>query len=459
MPGHARARLPGVRAVGRPVLDTERGEPRQVVALERGEERVGVARLDRLVGPHDVGERGQAGERGVVEASGRVEVLGPQLGLGAEELPGKRVGVHDTSFGERARRQGFEPVDVADGVEEPDGDGLVGAVPGPVVEVDGLLGGHDDVVPGGHGLEADGPAAPGGDDRLAGEGVVAGAERLVPDDGPPSGVDDVLREGTEEPAVEVGDVREPEVGRAPDDVRVGAPQGGGDLVAAERDVRRVEHVHDLVEDLAEEPEALFGGVEHLGADAPGGADLVRLLAGPEERVRGHRRFHVSRHVDLGDDRHAVCARVPDDLAQVVLRVETAVGPAVEDARPPRPDVRPAPPRADLDEAGVPARLEPPALVVGEVELHDVEVVGGRELHEAEDVVLGQEVAGHVEQDAAPRVSGGVVGVEPAGQGDRRVVEGGTAEGAGSRELPQRLGGGVRPGKVRSPDRDPFRPGP
>ena len=58
--------------------------------------------------------------------------------------------------------------------------------------------------------------------------------------------------------------------------------------------------------------------------------LDRVAEVAEARVRGDRRLRVTGHLDLGHDRHESVARVGDDLADVVLRVEAAVSLLVVD---------------------------------------------------------------------------------------------------------------------------------
>ena len=131
------------------------------------------------------------------------------------------------------------------------------------------------------------------------------------------------------------------------------------------------------------------GAEHQGAAA-------------QFRVGGDGGLAVAGHVDFGDDGDVPLGRVGDDLAEVVLGVVAAVRQAVEHAvhAGDREDGF-APPRADLGEPRVALDLDPPALVVGEVQVQDVELVRGQQVDEAQHVVLGHEVPGDVEH-AAPR---------------------------------------------------------
>lgn len=107
------------------------------------------------------------------------------------------------------------------------------------------------------------------------------------------------------------------------------------------------------------------------------------------------------YVDLGDDGDVPLCRVSDDLADVVLGVETAVRPSVPRRLGRRAERGLAPPRTDLGESRVPQDLHPPALVVGEVQMQCVEAVHGHQIEEAQHVVLGHEVPRHVQHRAAP----------------------------------------------------------
>src|SRR5699024_12297764 len=93
--------------------------------------------------------------------------------------------------------------------------------------------------------------------------------------------------------------------------------GGGEKLYAFGEYVLVEHQH------------VVGDVEDLVEDRPAGADgvlsdLVELGVGVD------RRLGVAGHVDLGHHGDVSCARVGDDLADVVLGEETTVGAAVED---------------------------------------------------------------------------------------------------------------------------------
>src|SRR2546425_6804018 len=107
-------------------------------------------------------------------------------------------------------------------------------------------------------------------------------------------------------------------------------------------------------------------------------------------------------------------RVRDQLRDVVLSIEAAVGRAVKPplgrigVRP--PDDRLAPPRAYLGEPWVLADLDTPPLVVGQVEVQPVELMQRSEIDELLHELFRHEVARHVQVDAPP--------AEPRGGFDR-----------------------------------------
>ena len=88
------------------------------------------------------------------------------------------------------------------------------------------------------------------------------------------------------------------------------------------------------------------------------------------------------HVEFGDDADAAVARVGDDLADLVLRVEIAVG-------------------AHLLQLRKSLAFDAEALIVGEVPVEYVELHGGHGVEIALDHGHGHPVAGDIELKAAP----------------------------------------------------------
>jgi hypothetical protein len=132
---------------------------------------------------------------------------------------------------------------------------------------------------------------------------------------------------------------------------------------------------------------------------------VRQRDDPGARVRGH--------VELGHDADAAQRGVADDLFDVVGGEELAVA------------------RGTGGEVGVGARVDANALVVGDVEVEDVEFGGGERVDGAQNERERHPVPHHVEHDAAPRKARAVA------NGDDRNDKGGRVA-RRPHELKQRL---------------------
>ncbi|PPA57619.1 hypothetical protein BAW75_04410 [Micromonospora chalcea] len=115
-------------------------------------------------------------------------------------------------------------------------------------------------------------------------------------------------------------------------------------------------------------------------------------------------------VDLGHHSDVPAGRVRDDVPVVVAGVPAA-GAAADSCR-----------AAHLGEPGPGVDGDPPALVVGEVQVQVVELVPGQVVDHPQHVLDGEEVPGHVEHGApvgeTRTVDDRAAGHCPAG-GDRR----------------------------------------
>lgn len=191
-------------------------------------------------------------------------------------------------------------------------------------------------------------------------------------------------------------------------VRGGRPLDGGALVAADVDMRCGEDIHDLFEDGAAEVQGQVvdaeGGVAHapIGpyAQTPFGA-VAQLGIGGD----GHP--GMSGHPDLGHDRDAPQVGVRDEFAELPTGVAAAVRRPVVHPAARGADHRLGPVATDLGEFGVGRDRHSPALVVGEVQLQDVELVEGQQVHVAAYEGDRLEVAGHIEHRSTPEVAWGI----------------------------------------------------
>ena len=202
------------------------------------------------------------------------------------------------------------------------------------------------------------------------------------------------------------------------------------LVASDVDVLRGEEFYYLREHILDEGErAVVAGAEHVVRDAPHFPYLIGAARAAQFGVGRKGRLHVAGEVDFGDDGDVASGRVVHDAADVLLRVETAVGYAVVASRVVSDD-RFGALRADFGEARVFLDFYAPALVVGDVPVETVDVVQGQHVDEAAHRIGGHEVARHVE-------------VRPAVGEARRIVHlGGGDDHALCRTHGQRLAEGL-----------------
>ena len=169
----------------------------------------------------------------------------------------------------------------------------------------------------------------------------------------------------------------------------------------------------------------------------GAHPVARQLA-----VRGERGVHVAGHVDLRHDLDEPLGGVRDDAPVVALRV-VAARTASDGAR--RADARQPRPRADRD---------PPALVVGQVQVQPVQLVEREQVDQSLDLGDAEEVPRDVEHHPAPREARPVVDREhrnvprpapPPARVDR-----------GREQLPERLGAAEEPGRRAGNEHDATR---
>ncbi len=262
----------------------------------------------------------------------------------------------------------------------------------------------------------------------------------------------VLGEPSAEPRQQATDVVETELGGLSAGGRVGRPVLGVDLVAADADDRGVEERDDGVQRGLCEVQRSLVRAQDVRVETPPGPHLERLgrpAAGSELGVGGEQSLHVPRQVDLGDDRDAPGPGERDDLPQVLLGVPAAVRGVIERTPVDSVNRRGVSPRGDLLEPRVPGDGQPPSLVVGEVEVQDVELALRGKLDEPHHLVLRQEVPGDVEQDPAVLQARRVLD-HHGREGDGCRLDGCGAVGARPDELlegPHRVQGTGHPGRL------------
>ena len=160
-----------------------------------------------------------------------------------------------------------------------------------------------------------------------------------------------------------------------------------------------EQVDHFVEDVLEEFERRFVGIEEPVVHAPVGRDRGGATRA-ELRVARDRRLRVAGHLDLGDDRHEARRRVRNDIAHLGLRVEAAVRRGIA-------GTGGLAPGADARELRISADLEPPALVVGQVPVQDVELVQRHPVDELPDELGRLVMPRGIQHEPAPGEARGV----------------------------------------------------
>ena len=375
--------------------------------------------------PLHFAQSGEAGENHVFELVVGRHVFGPDVGLCTQNVLG-------LLFGELLGH-GVELVDQVYRVVSADGEGFaLGVARLVVVEVERTGGGHDDVVSLFGSFDTVADAAPRHD---GGMGREAALHDFVP-------TDHLTAVVVEEFLYALGYVAlQVVLGRAvlivfetqllDAGLAGGAllPTQFGALVAADMNVFRGENIHHLEQYVFDKFEGLvLTGAEHIVADAPLSRNLIRATGAAQLGVGGQGGHHVAGQVDFGDDGDTQVGGILHDVAQLVLRIESAVGGVVV-VVPLFGNHRFAAHAAHLGQAGVFLDFDAPALVVGEVPVQRVELVHGHDVENAFHLVGREEVAGYVQVEAAVSESRSVVdgcaGNRPVGIGCQRVaIDGG-----------------------------------
>src|SRR5207237_5814029 len=241
--------------------------------------------------------------------------------------------------------------------------------------------------------------------------------------------------------------------------RSAPPLGLRALVAADVDELRREELEHFVEDVFEKAKHVVRDTQHVICDAPVREYLDGLAGVPELGICRDRGHGVPRHLYLRHDGDPALGRVTYDLADIVLRVETAVWFAGELAEGrilrSRSGHRVLAECADGGQLRVLLDLDAPALVLGQMPVEDVELVQREEIDVLEDEFLRHEVAAHVEMAPAPGEARPILDLErrnrPGRSGDR-----GAPVNVGREELAQCLRAVAYPGRFGSADRPLLR---
>ena len=167
------------------------------------------------------------------------------------------------------------------------------------------------------------------------------------------------------------------------------------------DVFRREQFDHFRQDAFYKPERrIVAGAVHVGFYAPGRRNDIPFTLAAEVRIGCERSGGVPRHFDFGDDRDEPFCGILYDVADFVLRVETAVGNRIFRCVGFGLQVAAVAERADFGQFGVLFDFDPPTLVVGQVPVETIEFVHSEDVDESFHVVGGKEVTTHVQHSAA-----------------------------------------------------------
>ena len=255
--------------------------------------------------------------------------------------------------------------------------------------------------------------APGHDDRAL---LGAAFEDLVPADDPPALGRQMGGDAVDEPALQLVLVFKPQRLHLRLDLRTGLPLVLDRLVAADVNVRGGEDVDHLVQHRLQEGEGRVVDVVEVGEHAPVRHARLRDLPGDAQLwIGGDRRGGMAGQLYLGHDHDVASGRIGDDLARLRLGIEAAIGFVLRGRGAIGVRTLGLTPGADAGQLRIGLDLQPPALVVVQVPVEDVQLVGRHGVDQPLDLVHGLEVPGAVQHEAAPGVARGVLDADE-GQG-------------------------------------------
>ncbi|MNU93097.1 hypothetical protein D3C71_830290 [compost metagenome] len=172
------------------------------------------------------------------------------------------------------------------------------------------------------------------------------------------------------------------------------------FVATDVDVLAREHLHDFGQDVFQELQRFIARIEQVRIHAPVGGRLRRAIHHTVFRIGGNGGLRMAGNIHFRHHGDVACGGVGDHVADLLLRIETAV----QMRRAVRVDARFASGRtttADFGQLRVALDFHAPALVIGEMPMEGVELVRCHGVEQRLDLLDALEVAGRVEHEAAP----------------------------------------------------------
>ncbi len=158
------------------------------------------------------------------------------------------------------------------------------------------------------------------------------------------------------------------------------PSVFGTLVATNVDILRREDVHHLIDDILREPQGLcLAGAQHVLKYTKATSHLVRTARASQFRIRGKRRQHMSRHVNLRNHRDISVSGIFHDFARLLLSVISRYRHSVKLVIAALHDGLLSL-GTNLVEHWVFLYLKPPALVFREMPVEVIDVVHGEDIN-------------------------------------------------------------------------------
>ena len=255
----------------------------------------------------------------------------------------------------------------------------------------------------GHGLYSTLCAPPGHHCRSRSESAV---EDFVPSDDPAALRADVLPYPAYHIALKLIHILQAFVLHPLLAFRAGLPMGLAGLVAADMDVFRREKLHDLVEYGLKEGEDLLASDAEITV-------LIWFAAASELGICRENLLAVARHLDFGDYLYMPFGCIGKQLADVILRIITAVCSGrtflgvMTVAVPPLLPCPLRPPCGESGQARIGIDLQTPARRVGKMDMHPVHLEEGHGVHLFLEEIHASEMARDVEMKTSVRETRGI----------------------------------------------------
>ena len=168
------------------------------------------------------------------------------------------------------------------------------------------------------------------------------------------------------------------------------------LVATDMDHLRGEELNDLLEYTLQQVEDLVVTcAEHLVRDTPTRPHLIRTTRATQLGICRQSRHHMTRQVDLGNNLDGICRSVLNNLANLILGIESTVRNTVI-GTPILANYGVLTHRTNLGQLGEALDLNAPALIVSEVPMQAVELMNSHNVDICLHLLNREEMARNIE---------------------------------------------------------------